>query len=154
MNRQAVRFIVCALAAPAVGSGAVLAQDAAPSLSIGAHAIGLLTRATSTPEGRTLTEAYLTQPIVSADASAGWFQAKGMLNLEGLTLRRGELDLGEWGEGYVDRRHPHAYLHELMLGAATGEQRGSFLCRSGIVPRTDGAVMPTSYQTYRYLSMG
>lgn len=119
MNRQAVRFIVCALAGPALGSGAVLAQNAAPSLSIGAHAIGLLTRASSAPEGRTLTEAYLTQPIVSADASAGWFQAKGMLNLEGLTLRRGELDMGEWGEGYVDRRHPHAYLHELMVGAAT-----------------------------------
>ena len=119
MNRQAVGFIICVHAALALGSTEVPAQEAATSLSVGAHAIGLLTRATATPQGRTLTEAYLTQPIISAAAAAGWFQATGMLNLEGLTLRRGELDLGEWGEGYVDRRHPHAYLHELMMGVAT-----------------------------------
>jgi hypothetical protein len=28
----------------------------------------------------------------------------------------GELSLGAFGEGFVDRRHPHTYLHELMLG--------------------------------------
>jgi hypothetical protein len=36
------------------------------------------------------------------------------LNFEGLTLRRGELNVGALGEGYVDRRHPHTYLHEVM----------------------------------------
>ena len=38
------------------------------------------------------------------------------LNLEGLTLERGELSTGAYGEGYVDRRHPHAYVHELLAG--------------------------------------
>ena len=54
--------------------------------------------------------------MLSADWRPAWFEALGILNLEGLTLSRGELDLGEWGEGFVDRRHPHTYLHELMAG--------------------------------------
>ena len=40
-------------------------------------------------------------------------------NLEGWTLDRGELNAGVWGEGYVDRRHPHTFLHELILSATT-----------------------------------
>ena len=40
---------------------------------------------------------------------------KATLNFEGLTIKRGELTPGIYGEGYVDRRHPHTYLHELML---------------------------------------
>ena len=119
MDRQLLRLVAGPLIALAFVSDVVGAQELPPTLAIGAHAIGLLTRATNTPEARTLTEAYLTQPIVTADARTRWLQAMGMLNLEGVTLRRGELDLGEWGEGYVDRRHPHAYLHELMVGAAT-----------------------------------
>jgi hypothetical protein len=38
----------------------------------------------------------------------------GTVNLEGATLQRGELNTGIYGEGYVDRRHPHTYLHELV----------------------------------------
>ncbi len=30
-------------------------------------------------------------------------------------MRHGELSLGAFGEGFADRRHPHTYLHELML---------------------------------------
>ena len=40
---------------------------------------------------------------------------KATLNFEGLTIKRGELTPGIYGEGYIDRRHPHTYLHELML---------------------------------------
>jgi hypothetical protein len=43
---------------------------------------------------------------------------KGTLNLEGATIERGELTAGIWGEGYVDRRHPHTYLHELVVTGA------------------------------------
>ena len=38
-------------------------------------------------------------------------------DLEGLTIPNGELAPGAWGEGLVDRRHPHTYAHELMLSA-------------------------------------
>jgi hypothetical protein len=52
----------------------------------------------------------------------GWLSSRALrgqatLNLEGFTLDRGELTTGAYGEGYVDRRHPHAYVHEAMLGA-------------------------------------
>ena len=32
---------------------------------------------------------------------------------------RGELSPGIWGEGYIDRRHPHTYLHETVISAQT-----------------------------------
>ncbi len=43
------------------------------------------------------------------------------INLEGATLADGELAPGNWGEGFVDRRHPHTWVHELMGVAATGD---------------------------------
>ena len=148
MNRQAVQLIVSS--ALAFGGTIAKAQDAAPALAVGAHAIGLLTRATSTPRGRTLTEGYLTQPIISADARLGWLRGTGMLNLEGFTLRRGELDVGEWGEGYVDRRHPHAYLHELMLGAATPDApvAASLYAGRGFVPFGSDDPMSRPFVSY------
>jgi hypothetical protein len=36
-------------------------------------------------------------------------------DFEGLTIKNGELTPGAWGEGFADRRHPHTYVHELML---------------------------------------
>src|SRR5690348_4072747 len=103
-------------AALALATRVAHAQDSSVAVAVEGRAIGLATRASHTPGNRTLTEGYLTQPIIDATLRAGWLHAMGMLNLEGLTLRRGELDTGAWGEGYVDRRHPHAYLHELVAG--------------------------------------
>ena len=40
------------------------------------------------------------------------------LDFEGVTMPAGELALGGWGEGFVDRRHPHTYLHEAMVWGA------------------------------------
>jgi hypothetical protein len=111
-------------------------QGSSITLTGSASAIGLLTHATHTPQGRSLTEAYLTQPVLGADLRSSWFQVLGMLNLEGLTLPRGELDAGAWGEGYVDRRHPHAYAHELMTGiwSSRGPIVASIYAGRGFVP--------------------
>ena len=86
-----------------------------------ASATPLVTRATPTAGGRSLTEGYLAHPIAMVQASTpgAGLALHAMLNLEGLTLRRGELATGVFGEGYIDRRHPHAYVHELMLSGAT-----------------------------------
>jgi hypothetical protein len=67
--------------------------------------------------GDAVTEAYLTQPTVHAGFSAARGLLSGMLavSLEGLTLEQGELGPGSYGEGYIDRRHPHTYLHEAVL---------------------------------------
>ncbi|HEX2091443.1 MAG TPA: hypothetical protein VHG28_03535 [Longimicrobiaceae bacterium] len=94
------------------------ARPDAPALlwSVGAQAVPLLTRADPAFDGEARTEAYLTQPALMGHLSlfGGRVTLLGTLNLEGATLRRGELNAGIWGEGYVDRRHPHTYLHELV----------------------------------------
>jgi hypothetical protein len=109
--------------APARG----LAQRPAPRLMLGAQAIPLLTHVAPALAGGGLTEGYLTQPLLLAHAGAwaGRLELEGVLDLEGLTLRRGELNPGIWGEGYVDRRHPHTYLHEAVATARVLERGGA-----------------------------
>ena len=66
---------------------------------------------------RDLTEGYFTQPALMLEGNP-WrdlLSLKATLNLEGATIKRGELTPGVFGEGYIDRRHPHTYLHELVL---------------------------------------
>jgi hypothetical protein len=135
MIRRA-RSIVASCSVLALATHGARAQGSSASLTVEARTIGLVTRESHTPGDRTLTEAYLTQPIIGASLGAGWLHATGMLNLEGLTLRRGELDAGAWGEGYVDRRHPHAYLHELVVGVETrpAALAGSIYGGRGFVP--------------------
>ncbi|MGQ0641958.1 MAG: hypothetical protein ACT4P6_14505 [Gemmatimonadaceae bacterium] len=102
-----------------------------------ATATGLLT-SIAAQGGRRFSEAYLTQPMVAADVRAwgGRLQALGIYNLEGYTLRRGELSPGTYGEGYVDRRHPHSHVHEVMLGVQTwlAVARVSLFAGKGFVP--------------------
>ena len=89
-------------------------------VEIGAQGIGVLTRESPAVGGREITEGYLTQPAIMAqlDPWGELLSLKGTLNLEGATLKRGELNAGIVGEGYIDRRHPHTYLHELVLSSA------------------------------------
>jgi hypothetical protein len=95
-----------------------LSRDvSAQNVSIMAQAIPVVTRADPTATRSALTEGYLSQPTIMAHGAFDWFQFRGTLNLEGLTLERGELSTGGYGEGYVDRRHPHAYVHEALVGA-------------------------------------
>jgi hypothetical protein len=63
--------------------------------------------------------AYLTQPAVMAnlESPGSRLVLRTTLNLEPLTQRGGELTFGAWGEGFIDKRHPHTLLHELMLSA-------------------------------------
>lgn len=93
-------------------------------LQIGAQAIGLVTRESPAIHGEDMTEGYLTQPVVMTELDP-WHQAltfKLTLDFEGVTLDRGELNAGIYGEGYIDRRHPHTYLHEIV--AATSRRFG------------------------------
>jgi hypothetical protein len=59
-----------------------------------------------------------------------------MLNFEAWTLEDGELNAGTWGEGFVDRRHPHTFLHEMVFTAeaASGTFGGSLTAGRGFVP--------------------
>lgn len=101
----------------------------------GARATAVVTRVDPASVGKSFTEGYLAQPHLFGHARflSGKITAVGTLDLEGLTLERGELNPGAYGEGYVDRRHPHAYVHELVttvqheagnLGASLSAGRG------------------------------
>lgn len=89
---------------------------AAQTLHAGASAAGMLVHVDPIDAGAARSGAYLTQPVLVADASAagGTLSLHAMVNLEGLTLADGELAPGAWGEGFIDKRHPHTYLHELV----------------------------------------
>lgn len=106
------------------------AQEAAhemPALwSAGASAIGYATRVDPGIGHRTLAEGYLTQPLVHAHVMSprDLLELRALIDLEGKTLVRGELVPGAYGEGFIDRRHPHTYLHELVATARTPEWRG------------------------------
>ncbi len=91
----------------------------------GVMAVGVVTRADPAYLGESLTEAYLTQPNMMTDVRHGALQFVGTLNFEGFTLRRGELNAGMYGEGYVDRRHPHTFVHEAVLSASSASWRSA-----------------------------
>jgi hypothetical protein len=130
----------------------VFARDsaAAQSLSAMAQAIPMVTRADPTVGGRTLTEGYVTQPMIMAHAAWRTLRVIGTLNLEGLTLARGELSTGGWGEGYVDRRHPHAYAHELLAGVEheLSGVAGSFFAGRGFAPFGSDDPMARPFEKY------
>jgi hypothetical protein len=100
-------------------AGGLLAQEPAGTVfgirfTPRAQVIPLLT-SSPVPDGDRLAELRLVQPVLAADLSTMSFRLTATVNLEGATLPDGELTLGAWGEGFVDRRHPHTWVHELML---------------------------------------
>ncbi len=117
-----VALIACAAPRLVRAQNAMKGMDMnGPHLSVSASGIGLFTRVSPAVNGEVLSEGYLTQPTVMLHGGAlhGHLALYGTLNGEGITLQRGELNPGSWGEGYVDRRHPHTYLHELIVSAQT-----------------------------------
>jgi hypothetical protein len=93
-----------------------LAQ-ASPWVRLGANALPAYTRVDPVPRGGSLDEIRVVQPTIMAHAGAlaNRLRLVATLNLEGLTMEDGELALGDWGEGFMDRRHPHTYMHEAVL---------------------------------------
>jgi hypothetical protein len=130
----------------------VVARDSvrAQDVSIMAQAIPVVSRADPTATRSAVTEGYLTQPVVMAHAS--WRSLRGVstFNFEGLTLDRGELTTGGYGEGYVDRRHPHAYVHELLLGGESqrGGLHGSLFAGRGFAPFGSDDPMVRPFEKY------
>lgn len=107
-------------------------------LAVAAQAIALATHLRPLRESASLTEGYVTQPMMMLHGSGlrNRVEFSGMLNLEAWTLARGELSPGVYGEGYMDRRHPHTVLHEAMLTAIARRGSGavSLSAGKGFVP--------------------
>ena len=134
-RRWALPGLVCALLCMAGDAGPLAAQAPDPghahasperrapvAAHAGAHAVLFGTHVRNAVGGEPDTELYLTQPTLFAGASlwGGSLEAMATVSLEGVTLEGGELAPGAYGEGYVDRRHPHTYLHEAVLTAQLG----------------------------------
>ncbi|HEU4699974.1 MAG TPA: hypothetical protein VFS40_12395 [Gemmatimonadales bacterium] len=129
-------------------AGPLAAQRA--TVRLGAQAIPYLTGSDAVPGGGTAADLGVAQPIVSLHAAApgGRLTALGTFDFEGLAIPDGELTMGAWGEGFVDRRHPHTYVHELMLTGATalGPARLSASVGKGFAPfGTDDPMVRPSF---------
>lgn len=88
-----------------------------PWAMLSANAIPAYTWMSRVPRGGSLDEFHVVQPIVMLEAGAlgNRLRFQGTFDFEGATMPHGELGPGLWGEGFIDRRHPHTYFHELML---------------------------------------
>jgi hypothetical protein len=99
--------------------GMAAAADSGTAMHLMAQAVPILTHVDRSPGGGARSEGTLTQTLLMARAA--WWRRRltldATVDAEGLTMRDGELSLGAFGEGFADRRHPHTYLHELMLGS-------------------------------------
>ena len=140
--RRAVTVALSNVVTGALTAVTLLAQPRGELSVMGTFAV---TRAAPGVFGNDVTDGYLTQPVVMAGVRRGPFAIAGTLNFEGYTLRRGELNAGIFGEGYVDRRHPHTLVHELMFSAATSPARmlrASIAAGKGFTPfGTDDPMM-------------
>jgi len=128
----------------------------APFMSLGAHGVLAYTVVDPVAGGRSLGEVRLVRPTLMAHGAAlsNRFRLLATLNLEGLTLPEGELTPGAWGEGFIDRRHPHTYVHELvlsfddLLGEIDRKARVSLAAGKGFAPF--GTDDPMSRPPLRY----
>lgn len=141
----ALARLLPALLGLSIGTSGVLAQSGGSehargtpegrtaAAHFGAHAVLFGTHVRNAVGGEPDTELYLTQPTLFAGGSLwrGALSAMATVSLEGLTLEGGELAPGAYGEGYVDRRHPHTYLHEAVLTGRLGGSVGSASLTAG-----------------------
>ncbi|MHB1329201.1 MAG: hypothetical protein ACYC2K_13475 [Gemmatimonadales bacterium] len=112
--RWGVTALAVVLALVTSGPAPLLGQQ----LRVGAEAVGVIHYSRRTPEQRERTAVQLIHPVVTARLDwSRWLRTRATVNLEGLTAPDGELAMGAWGEGFIDRRHPHAYVHELLVEA-------------------------------------
>lgn len=103
---------------------------------------------------------YLAQPVAMMNLESPGRRVVLRLtpNFEGLTQEDGELNFGGWGEGFIDARHPHTFLHEAMLSVNwwdTGLGSFSLSAGKGFAPfGTDDPMARPSvkYPTNHHLS--
>jgi len=136
----------------AIGAAAQSSFGIAPM----AQGIFVVDHSDPVPGGGSLTEARLVQPVLMATGH-GFGDKIGFtatLDLEGATIKGGELTPGAWGEGFVDRRHPHTYVHELIasvndvLGSLDGRGKLSVIAGKGFVPFGSDDPMSRPFERY------
>ena len=112
-----IRGAALLVALAVVAARATPAQRAVEA-TVSGQAIVIATHADPIPGGGELTEARVVQPIVMLDGAwHDYLLLHATVDLEGKTIPNGELATGNWGEGFIDRRHPHTYFHEVIVSA-------------------------------------
>lgn len=144
-----------ALAAACIAVAAPAPAATQPA-RVSAQAVAQGARAADAYAGQARTEGSLTQPVVMAHAplAGGRVRLAATLDLEALTLPRGQINPGIYGEGFVDRRHPHTWAHELVasvggrvpglpaaLGRALGAQASLAAGKGFVAFGTDDPMM-------------
>jgi len=84
------------------------------------------------PFGGDLTQVQVVQPMLMAHAAAydRHLRVTTTVDFEAWTIPDGELTFAAWGEGFVDRRHPHTVIHELVA-SGVGRLGGAQVSLSG-----------------------
>src|ERR1700737_2023246 len=103
------------------------------TMNITAQAIPLVTFAQPSAGGEPRAQVAFTQLLFMGRMKL-WQDRAALdvaLNGEGVTIPSGELNTGAYGEGFVDRRHPHVYVHELMLTGRGAIDRVAFSATAG-----------------------
>jgi hypothetical protein len=119
-----------------------LVAQASDELNVGLAATPVFTHILPAPGGAgTVNQVNLVAPWIMLDGSAyeGRLRFTSMVNFEGATIPDGVPTPGAWGEGFVDRRHPHTYAHEVILTASQpfapeGQDGVSFAIGKGFAP--------------------
>ena len=96
---------------------------------------------------------YLTQPAIMVNLASpqSRFVLRTTLNFEAWTQREGEITYGGWGEGFIDKRHPHTLVHEAILSFnAWDEPGGSFSLSAGKGFAPYGTDDPMSRPTVKF----
>ena len=121
-------------------------------VTLGGMAVLVATQVNPAVRGRTLRELYLSQPMIMLQARTPHdrLTARVVLNAEAAFMRRGELTPGIYGEGYIDRRHPHTMLHEAMVVArqSLGGASISLGVGKGFVPFGSDDPMSRPFQKF------
>jgi hypothetical protein len=146
-----------ALSAAVLIAGVVFAGSLAAQqrIHLSATAAAAVTRIDPAPGGSARAEIGidLTNLMARAMLAGGRLDLAATLSLEGATMPDGVLTIGAVGEGYVDRRHPHTYVHELIATARQplgdrGVAELAVTAGKGFVPF--GTDDPMSRPTLRY----
>lgn len=101
------------------GSAVALPAQSSFGLATMGQAIVTMNRSDPIPGGGSLAETRVVQPVLMlvGHGFGNRLSLVATLDFEGATMPDGELTPGAWGEGFVDRRHPHTTIHELNVTA-------------------------------------
>lgn len=130
----------------------VCAQGGSTSATFAGRGVLVGSYVSREPLGGDATQIRLVQPMLMAHARAfqGALRVTSTVDFEAWTIPDGQMTIGDWGEGFVERRHPHTIIHELMA-SGVGHVRGAeFSVSAGKGFAAFGSDDPSNRLTLRY----